>query len=178
MARAMVVVESMFGNTEEVAHSVAEGLSDLFVVDVVRVCDAPAVMPDDLQLLVVGSPTHAFGLTREGTRQAAMDQGASRSTGSEFGLREWLARLQPRSTTVAAAAFDTRIKKRGVPGSAARGAMRRLRRLGVRAAARPSSFYVAGIDGPLLDGELARARSWGALLATNAAAGQLPPTQP
>ena len=172
MARAMVVVESMFGNTEEIAHSVAEGLSDLFVVDVVRVCDAPAVMPDDLQLLVVGSPTHAFGLTREGTRQAAVDQGARRSTGSEFGLREWLARLQPQSMTVAAAAFDTRIKKRGVPGSAARGAMRRLRRLGMRAAARPSSFYVAGIDGPLLDGELARARSWGAQVAASAAAGQ------
>jgi hypothetical protein len=175
MARAIVVVESMFGNTEAVARSVAEGLSDLFVVDVVRVGDAPAVMADDVQLLVVGGPTHAFGLTREGTRQAAVDQGASRSTGSEFGLREWLGRLQTQSTTLAAAAFDTRIKKRGVPGSAARGAMRRLRRLGMRAAARPSSFYVAGIEGPLLDGELVRARSWGARLAANATAGQ--PTQ-
>jgi len=176
MARAMVVVESMFGNTEAVAHSVAEGLADVFVVDMVRVGDAPAVISEDVQLLVVGGPTHAFGLTREGTRQAAVDQGARRSTGSEFGLREWLAGLQSQPTTLAAAAFDTRIKKRGVPGSAARGAMRRLRRLGVRAAARPCSFYVAGIDGPLLDGELARARSWGAQVAANAAAGQ--PAQP
>jgi hypothetical protein len=174
MARAVVVVESMFGNTEAVAHSVAEGLSGQFPVDVVRVADAPAVIPDDVQLLVVGGPTHAFGLTREGTRLAARDQGAKPSTGVEVGLREWLGCLQPRSTALAVAAFDTRIKKTGVPGSAARGAMRRLRRLGMRAAVRPTSFYVAGMQGPLLDGELARARRWGAHLATKAAVGQLP----
>jgi len=177
MARALVVVESMFGNTEAIAQAVADGLSDLFVVDVVRVSDAVAVIPDDVQLLVVGGPTHAFGLTREGTRLAARDQGAKPSTGVEVGLREWLGRLQPHSTALAAA-FDTRIKKIGVPGSSARGAMRRLRRLGLRAAERPTSFYVTGIEGPLLDGELARARGWGSHLATNAAVvGQLP-TQP
>ena len=177
MARAVVVVESMFGNTDAIAHAVAEGLSDQFMVDVVRVADAPAVIANDVDLLVVGGPTHAFGLTREGTRLAARDQGAKPSTGVEVGLREWLADLQPHTTALLAAAFDTRIKKTGVPGSAARGAMRRLRRLGFRAAAGPASFYVAGIGGPLLDGELARARGWGAHLAANAAAGQLP-TQP
>jgi hypothetical protein len=177
MARAVVVVESMFGNTEAVAHAVAEGLSEQFMVEVVRVAEAPAVIANDVDLLVVGGPTHAFGLTREGTRLAARDQGAKPSTGVEVGLREWLGRLRPHSTALAAAAFDTRIKKTGVPGSAARGAMRRLRRLGFRAAARPTSFYVAGIGGPLLDGELARARGWGTRLAANAGAGQLP-TQP
>ncbi len=177
MTRAVVVVESMFGNTEAVARAVADGLSDLFVVDVVRVADAPAIIPDDVQLLVVGGPTHAFGLTREGTRLAARDQGAKPSTGVEVGLREWLGGLQPHPTALAAATFDTRIKKPGVPGSAARGAMRRLRRLGLRAAARPTSFYVAGMSGPLLGGELARARGWGSNLATTAAAGHLP-TQP
>jgi flavodoxin-like protein len=177
MTRAVVVVESMFGNTEAVAQAVAEGLSDQFMVDVVRVADAPTVIANDVDLLVVGGPTHAFGLTREGTRLAARDQGAKPSTGVDVGLREWLGRLHPHSTALAAAAFDTRIKKTGVPGSAARAAMRRLRRLGFRAAARPTSFYVAGIGGPLLAGELTRARGWGAHLAANAAAGQLP-TQP
>ena len=123
MARAVVVVESMFGNTEAVAHAVAEGLSGLFVVDVVRVCDAPTAIADDVQLLVVGGPTHAFGLTREGTRLAARDQGAHPSTGVNVGLREWLGGLRPSSTGLAVAAFGTRIKKTGVPGSAARGAM-------------------------------------------------------
>jgi hypothetical protein len=177
MARAVVVVESMFGNTEAVAHAMAEGLSDFFVVDIVRVADAPAVIPDDVQLLVVGGPTHAFGLSREGTRRAARDQGAEPSTGVDMGLREWLGDLKPQSTALAAAAFDTRIRKTGLPGSAARGVMRRLRRLGLRAAARPTSFYVAGLGGPLVEGELARARGWGSQLATSAAAGQLP-TQP
>jgi hypothetical protein len=177
MARAVIVVESMFGNTEAVAHAVAAGLSDQFLVDVVRVADAPAVIPDDVRLLVVGGPTHAFGLTREGTRRSAMDQGAEPSTGVEVGLREWLGGLQPQSTALLAAAFDTRIRKAGPLGSAARGVIRRLRRLGLRAVARPTSFYVAGIEGPLLDGELDRARGWGSQLAMKAAVGQLP-TQP
>ena len=53
-------------------------------------------------------------------------------------------------------------------------ANRRLRRRGFRPAAPPIRFFVGGTKGPLLDGEIDRARAWGAELgavpATGAAA--------
>jgi hypothetical protein len=163
MTRAVVVVESMFGNTEKIARAVADGIASNFQVEVVRVDRAPRKLAPDVHLLVVGGPTHAFGLSRPGTRLAARDQGADPSV--NVGLREWLGTLRSGSNRVAVATFDTRIKKTGVPGSAARGALRRLRRLGFRPAAAPCSFYVAGTDGPLLSGEVARARAWATQLA-------------
>jgi hypothetical protein len=62
----------------------------------------------------------------------------------------------------AAVAFDTRFKKpRWLTGSAARAAEKRLRELGYRIAAPAESFFVAGTTGPLVAGELDRARRWG-----------------
>ena len=64
------------------------------------------------------------------------------------------------SASVGAAAFDTRIDKPRVPGSAARAAEKRLRRLGFRFVAAAESFYVTGTKGPLVPGEVERARLW------------------
>lgn len=168
MTRAMVVFESMFGNTEAVARAIADGLSTGMHVDVVPVAAAPVTL-DDVTLLVVGGPTHVFGMSRTTTRADAVKQGAHPSGGSELGVREWLARLQPGASTVAVA-FDTRVKKRGMPGSAARGVQKQLRRLGFPIAAPARSFAVAGTPGPLLDGELQEARDWGKALAAEARA--------
>ncbi len=81
-----------------------------------------------------------------------------------IGLREWPGTVHGGSASVAAAAFDTRIKKPRLPGSAARAAEKRLRRLGFRILAPATSFYVTGTLGPLLGGEPQRARRWGELL--------------
>lgn len=170
MTRALVVVESMFGNTEQVAGAVADGLSSRLETEVVRVGRAPESIGAGVGLLVVGGPTHAFGLSRQNTRKAAVEQGAHPAGGPEAGLREWLAALRPGAVPVPAAAFDTRVKKRGIPGSAARGALKRLARLGFRPVAPAETFWVSGTPGPLLDGELDRARSWGVRLAADLAA--------
>jgi len=167
--RAIVTFESMFGNTEAVARAVADGLATRMDVEIVPVEDAEPVLGDDVGLLVVGGPTHAFGMSRAGTRRAAMDQGAHPTGAADIGLREWIGDLGRESASVAVAAFDTRIRKRGVPGSAARGAQKRLRRLGFGIAAAAQSFYVTGTPGPLLEGELARAREWGSQLASGLA---------
>ncbi|WP_410659260.1 flavodoxin family protein [Amycolatopsis sp. lyj-112] len=53
--RAMVVYESMFGNTEQVAKAVADGLAPNAEVDVVNIDDVGSVAEADL--LVVGGPT-------------------------------------------------------------------------------------------------------------------------
>ena len=161
--RALVVFESMFGNTETIARAVAEGLGERYDVTVAEVGAAPDQVPPGVDLLVAGGPTHAFGLSRPATRADAAGQLGDRSPVSPGrGLREWLAALPP-VTGPAAATFDTHIDKR-FPGSAAKAARRRLRGKGfdVRAA---ESFYVTGTPGPLADGEEARARAWGARLA-------------
>jgi hypothetical protein len=60
-----------------------------------------------------------------------------------------------------AATFATRTAMRWVPGSAAGAIHRRLRRAGLDLVAPARSFHVVGIEGPLVAGELDRARAWG-----------------
>jgi hypothetical protein len=164
MSRAMVVFESTFGNTEEIAHAVADGLRSRMDVDVVEVGAAPTAPPDDLDLLVVGGPTHAFGPTRPMTREDAARQAGHALVSRGAGLREWLEDLRPRDG-LPVVAFDTKVDRPHLPGSAAHGAERRLRRLGARTIVRPESFWVSGTVGPLLEGETERARRWGTWVA-------------
>jgi hypothetical protein len=163
--RALVVFESMFGNTKTIATAVAEGVASLLPVDTVAVDVAPSNLPADVGLIVVGAPTHAFGMSKRSTRESAAEQRSQTVTSMAIGLREWLASVEPPAYTVAAAAFDTRINRPRVPGSAAHKAERRLRSLGFRSAASPTTFWVTGTAGPLADGELDRARRWGEMLA-------------
>lgn len=168
--RAVIVVESMFGNTDEIARSVAAGLSETLEsvrieVRIVPVAEASPAPPDGVDLLVVGGPTHAFGLTRERTREDAVHQGAHPVGGGHVGVREWLAAAPRAPGHPAFAAFDTRVDKRGVPGSAAKGIDKRLRHLGYERLDGPESFYVEGAEGPLRPGEVERARAWGSELA-------------
>ena len=172
--RALVVVESSFGNTLTIARAVAEGLGRFMTVDICGVGDAPGEIEDGVDLVVVGGPTQAFGMSRPGTRRDAARQ-AGHSTAPKIGVREWLA-----SAPIGirrAAAFDTRINKGWVPGSAARGIARRLSRLGATLVADPESFRVVGMPGPLAAGELDRGRRWGAQLATTITVTGAPPSK-
>lgn len=157
----LVVYESMFGNTQSIAKGIGEGLSSRMTVRIIEVGEAPSVIDPDVELLVVGGPTHAFGMSRPGTRQNAAQQAGHDLVSQGIGMREWLATLRGGSNRVAAAAFDTRINKPRVPGSAARAGQKRLSRLGFRIVAPAESFWVKGAPGPLLAGELERARRWG-----------------
>jgi hypothetical protein len=164
---ALVIFESMFGNTRIIAEAIAEGLSSRIETELVEVGAAPTVIDDDVGLFVVGGPTHAFGMSRYGTRKSAAEQAGEGLVSSGIGQREWLDAVEGGSDRVGAAAFDTRIDKpHWLVGSAARGVDKRLRRLGFRVIAPSQSFYVAGTRGPLLDGEAERARRWGRELAS------------
>lgn len=160
----LVVFESMFGNTKAVALAVAEGLSSRMATQVEEVGVAESSLDPGLDLVVIGGPTHAFGMSRPGTRESAAAQAHGELVSKGIGLREWLEVLRTDPAT-AAAAFDTRIDKPRIPGSAAQKVAKRLRRRGLGVVAPAESFYVIGTDGPLLDGELDRARRWGEQLA-------------
>ena len=76
--KALIVFESMFGNTQKVVQAVAEGLSTGMEVELVEVEAAPRAIDNRTVLHVVGAPTHALGLSREGTRRQAAEQAGSR----------------------------------------------------------------------------------------------------
>jgi hypothetical protein len=162
--RALVVYESMFGNTQEVAEAIAAGLAEQAQVELMEVGSAPTSTGDDLDLLVVGGPTHAHGMSGRGTRREAMDHAVLPVVSGRIGLREWFEALRSRPD-VLAAAFDTRFDKpRWLTGSAAHVAATRLRQHGYRLITAPRSFFIMGMSGPLAAGELDRARRWGRTL--------------
>jgi hypothetical protein len=159
--KALVVYESMWGNTEQVARAIATGLGEYTDVEVVDVAETPADPGESVALIVAGGPTHAFSMTRPSTRANAVAQGA-RQGAVETGLREWLDGLPSGRHTQKIATFDTRVDKvRHLPGSAAKSAAKAARRHGYTSAAAAESFYVRDVDGRLLDGELDRATAWG-----------------
>lgn len=161
---AIVVYESMYGNTRAVAEAIAEGLGDATVVSAAEL-PADAAQTD---LLVVGGPTHAHAMATARSRRAAVEAArgtpADASATSGPALRDWLAELA-RDGHACAAAFDTRIDKpEWLTGAASHGIAKRLRRHGYEIID-TSSFVVDANEGPLVDGELERARRWGAELA-------------
>jgi hypothetical protein len=173
--RAVIVYESIYGNTHAVANSVAEGLGDEACdVTVVPVSRATEELTGHCDLLVVGGPTHMHGLPRRFTRKLAAE--AAGQPGSRLtlepgalgpGLREWLHGLTA-VDGVTAAAFDTR--KDGpvlFTGQASRTIAQQLRRRGYRVLTPWHSFPVSKQNG--LDASQAeRARTWGQALAFTA----------
>lgn len=157
--RALVVYETIWGNTGKIARAIAAGIEKSMTVDVMDSEAAPKTV-EDYDLVVVGGPTHAFSMTRSSTRESAVaQQGAPRAP--TRGIREWLVELTPPKSAISAATFDTRVNKPRLPGSAAKAARRELRELGFEIAAKQQSFRVHGYEGPLIDGELDRAEQWG-----------------
>ena len=164
---ALVVYESLYGNTRDVAEAIATGLGD---AKVVSVQDAVSQVTK-ADLLVVGGPTHVHGIASRRTRTAGAQNAHGElepGSGDGPGLRDWLADL-PQVANAQAAAFDTRAHgPRIVTGSASHGIARRLRHHGYRLLA-TESFIVEGGEGPLVGGELDRARAWGETLAASVA---------
>ena len=164
MARALVVYESVFGDAKQIAMAIAEGLASVLPVDVAAARDAPAQVPGDVRMLVVGGPNHAFSMPRESTREGAVKDHGAEIPDPTFGLHEWLdtVRLPP---AIDAAAFDTRMDHPKLItrlDHASKTEEKLLRGLGATLVAPAEHFFVTGTEGPLADGEEDRARRWGA----------------
>src|SRR5690348_2722950 len=72
--RALVVYESMYGNTHEIADRIGEGLRTVLGdVGVLPIEDATDDLVAAAELVVVGGPTHVHGMTSERSRTAAVD---------------------------------------------------------------------------------------------------------
>jgi hypothetical protein len=170
--RAVVIYESMYGNTHHVAEAIGTGLQDSFEVKVLPVAEAVPAVLQEAGLVVVGGPTHAHGMSRAATRKAAGE--AADKPDSDLtlepdalgpGLREWFDSLG--RYPAKAAAFDTRIHGPSVvTGRAAKKVTRLLRAHGFDVVAPPESFLVS-TQNELDPGETTRAQDWAAKLAAS-----------
>jgi len=165
--KALVVYETMWGNTEQVARAVATGVGESYQVDVIEASGAPSRPGPEVSLIVAGGPTHAFSMSRPRTRADALTRGADHGTEGS-GLREWLEQLPAGDHQQVIATFDTKVKKVKLLPGAAKGAAKVAAQHGYQRAAHAESFYVQDTEGPLVDGELERARQWGRQIAAAA----------
>lgn len=161
--RALVVYESIYGNTQKIATAIVEGIGADGAA--VEVGNAPSDLPPDVELLVVGGPTHAHGMSQAESRHSAKERADRPVVSAGQGIREWVAAVRV-DRPVAFATFDTRIRgPKLLWGSAADSAAKALAVRGLRQAAAPASFIVGGPTGSpydrLADGELERARTFG-----------------
>src|SRR5215472_7346679 len=175
--RAVIIYESMYGNTHAIAVAIGRGLEPGNEVAVVPVAGATRDLLEEADLIVVGGPTHVHGMSRAATRKGAVEQ-AHKQAGQLTldanaegpGLRDWFGSLDQMSA--AAAAFDTRLTGPVVfTGRASNGIARLLRRHGLTLIAEAESFLVTK-DNELQPGEEDRARDWGRALAA-----QVPATE-
>jgi len=139
--KALIVYDSVYGNTEKIARAIAEAITPSGEVKVLGVGEANPSELASIDLLIVGSPTHA-----------------GRPTPAVQDLLNKVPKLQG----INVAAFDTRITTKLVRvfGYAAGRIANNLKRKGGTLIASPVGFFVTGNKGPLKEGELERAAGW------------------
>jgi flavodoxin len=141
--RALVIYDSVYGNTEEIA----EAIGGAILGGEVRVLRAGEVGPPELEnisLLVVGAPTQRGQATPA--------------------IKDFLGRVSKAEINgLDAAAFDTRVTSRvaKIFGYAAGKIAGSLKKKGANLVAEPEGFFVEGTEGPLTEGERERAADWG-----------------
>lgn len=149
MTEKLVIYDSVFGNTEIIAKAIGEAIGD---APVKKVSDVSKEDLENIEILFVGSPTRIF-------RPTPATSGFLKNLGKES------------LNGIKAAAFDTRIPleqtdseflRRMVKffGYADKKIEKQLRRAGAELALESEGFGVTGTEGPLIEGELERAKEW------------------
>ena len=151
--KALVIYDSVFGNTGKIAQAIGNALGSQEGVEIVRVSDVKPEQLTGLTLLIVGSPTRQF-----------------RPTGAITSLLKSIPKDGLKGVKVAA--FDTRFTVSEIEkvrilaffvrifGYAAKPMADRLEKKGGELVLPPEGFYVGDTEGPLLEGELERAADW------------------
>jgi flavodoxin len=136
----LIVYGSQYGNTQRIAQAMAAALSPEHAVRTVQAAAASDIRGDDVDLLFVGAPTQMRGL--------------------RLLAKPFLDGMERRGFKgTAAAAFDTRLDL-GPQTLESEVIADRLERAGCRLVAKPQSFLVTGLEGPLAPGEEVRAGAW------------------
>lgn len=145
--KALVVYDSVYGNTEKIARAIAGAIPG--EVKLLSVAKASPLKLGSIDLLVVGAPTQG-----------------GRATPA---INQFLEGVSPAGIKgINVAAFDTRLSSRWVSvfGYAAGRIASVLEKKGGTLVAEPEGFFVEGTKGPLKKGELERAAGWAKGIAT------------
>jgi flavodoxin len=148
LGKALVVYDSVYGNTEKVARALAKGLEDSGVdVDCVRVDSAKFDELSGYDLLVIGSPVHAWSVSKP--------------------IKEFLERLKSVEglSGKKAFAFDTKMSRSRLAGGAGGKIEGKLKSLGLTIVKVHASAVVKGREGPLQEGAEETFKQLGAELA-------------
>lgn len=139
--KAMVVYDSIHGNTEKIARAIGAAIPG--ETEVIRSNEADPKRFTGADLLIIGSPTYGGRPTE--TMLALL----GKTSGADV-------------KGVKVATFDTRLGGRFVKlfGFAAEKIGTDLSGKGASVVGSPEGFIVKGREGPLIDGELDRAAAW------------------
>jgi hypothetical protein len=166
--KAVVVYESLWGNTAAIARAIAEGIGP--EARALSTTEASAEATAGADLIVAGAPLLGFRLPTDGMRTSIGRDPKHAKTPPNLScpsLRSWLAALPKANGRCAA--FETRVK--WSPGSATGAIIKALENAGYRRIDKDLPFIVKGTYGPLADGEVERAKAWGTELAQLCKAG-------
>jgi flavodoxin len=142
--KTLVIYDSQYGNTKLLAEEIARILDECGEVSLLRAADAGPHIFNGEELLVVGGPTQAHGLSPQ--MKTLLEVARTRTPAGGY----------PK-----ALAFDTRLNwPHWMSGSAADKIGHSLEELGCSMLARPESFIVKGSEGPLAEGEKERVVAW------------------
>jgi flavodoxin len=159
--KAIVVYESLWGNTAAIARFIAEGFGNEACT--VSTKEATPEVLKGADLLIVGSPVLGFTVTNDRAIEAIKaNPGNSPEPPdlSQPSMHSWLDSLEPGG--IKFAAFETRVV--GPWGKATSGIEDHLKKLGYKKIAEGHQFIVESRYGPLKYGEVERAQEWGAEL--------------
>jgi flavodoxin len=151
---ALVVYDSFFGNTEQIAQSIGNALGRPDDVGILQVVDVKPERLAGLKLLIVGSPTRAFSpspaikkflksIPKDGLKSVRVAAFDTRMTDEEIDSAVFILRFFVNIFGYAAKPISDRLVKKGGQLIAA-----------------PEGFFVQGMEGPLKEGELERASNW------------------
>jgi len=152
----LIIYDSIFGNTEQIARAIGNSLSAKENVEILRVSDIKPEQLIGLELMIVGSPTRVFKPTKA--------------------IMHFLNKIPLNGLKgVKVAAFDTRISTADVNsrflnilvklfGYAAKPIADKLEKKGGSLIIPPEGFFVKDSEGPLKDGEIERAVDWAKLI--------------
>jgi flavodoxin len=150
--KTLILFDSFFGNTEQIARTIGQQFEGE-QSKTMRISEVKSEDMDDVNLLIIGSPTRGFRPT-EATNAFLKDKLPKDLSGINVAVFDTRIALE----TIKSKAFRFMVNTGGYAASTM---AKKLTKKNASLIASPEGFLVTGEEGPLKEGELERAAEWG-----------------